>query len=67
MQSKNPNIASIESQNTMIQDLHPRVEEQVNPQVNPQEEHVNPQEEQVNPQEQEQQGNQGREEDVGVH
>lgn len=62
MKSKNQNIASIESQNTMIQEIHPRVEEQ----VNPQEEQINPQEEQVNPQEQEQQGNPGREEDVGV-
>ena len=50
MESKIPNITSIESQNTMIQDIHPRVEEQVNPQVNPQKEQVNPQEEQVNPQ-----------------
>ena len=62
MESKNPNIASIESQNIIIQDFHPRVEEK----VNPQEEQVNPQEEQVNPQEQEQQRNPGREEDVGV-
>ena len=48
MESQNPNIASIVSQNTMIQDIYPRVEEQ------------------VNSQEQEQQGNRGREEDVGV-
>ena len=43
MESENCNITSIESQNKMIQDIHPRVEEQVNPQVNPQEEQVNPQ------------------------
>ena len=55
MESENPNIASFESQNTMTQDIHPRVEEQ-----------VNPQEEHVNPQEQEQQGNPRWEDDVGV-
>ena len=38
IESENPNIASIESQNTMIQDSHPRFEEQVKSQVNPQEE-----------------------------
>ena len=42
MESENPNIASTESQNTIIQDIHPRVEEQLNPQVNPLEEQVNP-------------------------
>ena len=38
MEPKNPNIASIESQNTLIQHIKRRVEEQ----LNPQEEQVNP-------------------------
>ena len=49
MESENTNITPIASKNTMIQDIHPRVKEQVSPQVNPQEEQVNSQEEQVNP------------------